>query len=60
MHNHHHWFDSPWWALAFLRSFAHKYAQAFLKHVTQFLNYVRTKKSTELKLAFFSSPPKIC
>ena len=23
-HNHH-WLDSPWWALAFLRSFAHSY-----------------------------------
>jgi len=22
-HHHHHWLDSPWWALAFLRSFAH-------------------------------------
>ena len=22
-HHHRHWFDSPWWALAFLRSFAH-------------------------------------
>ena len=21
--HHHHWLDSPWWALAFLRSFAH-------------------------------------
>jgi len=21
-HHHHHWLDSPWWALAFLRSFA--------------------------------------
>ena len=22
-HHHHHWLDSPWWALAFLRSLAH-------------------------------------
>ena len=22
-HYHHHWLDSPWWALAFLRGFAH-------------------------------------
>jgi len=22
-HHHHHWLDSPWWALAFLRSFVH-------------------------------------
>ena len=22
-HHRHHWLDSPWWALAFLRSFAH-------------------------------------
>jgi len=22
-HHHHHWLDSPWWALTFLRSFAH-------------------------------------
>jgi len=22
-HHHHHRLDSPWWALAFLRSFAH-------------------------------------
>ena len=22
-HHHHHWLDSPWWSLAFLRSFAH-------------------------------------
>ena len=22
-HHHHHWLDSPWWTLAFLRSFAH-------------------------------------
>ena len=22
-HHHHHWLDSAWWALAFLRSFAH-------------------------------------
>jgi hypothetical protein len=22
-HHHHHWLDSPRWALAFLRSFAH-------------------------------------
>jgi hypothetical protein len=22
-HHHHHWLESPWWALAFLRSFAH-------------------------------------
>jgi hypothetical protein len=22
-HHHHHWLDSPWWAVAFLRSFAH-------------------------------------
>ena len=21
--HHHHWPNSPWWALAFLRSFAH-------------------------------------
>ena len=24
-HHHHHWLDSPWWALAFLRSFAHSF-----------------------------------
>jgi hypothetical protein len=22
-HHHHHWLDSPWWALAFLRSCTH-------------------------------------
>jgi hypothetical protein len=22
-HHHHHWLNSPWWALPFLRSFAH-------------------------------------
>jgi hypothetical protein len=22
-HHHHHWLDSPWWAMAFLRSCAH-------------------------------------
>ena len=22
-HHHHHWLDSPWWALAILKSFAH-------------------------------------
>ena len=23
VNHHHHWLDSPWWAVAFLRSFAH-------------------------------------
>ena len=23
LHHHHYWLDSPWWALAFFRSFAH-------------------------------------
>jgi len=23
IHHHHHWLDSPWWALAFLGSFAY-------------------------------------
>jgi len=31
-HHHHHWLDSPWWTLAFLRSFAH----SFLSRATFF------------------------